>query len=84
MAGLDLFGRGRLESVLWAHAMHLLRLDQTVILEFGFWGAAQRADKRAAARGTGAKIHLDRADTPLDELVRRGRPPRPSPRPSSA
>ncbi|MFC9607507.1 AAA family ATPase [Streptomyces niveus] len=39
--GLDLFDeqmRDRLERRFWAHAQDLLRLGQTVILEFGFWG----------------------------------------------
>jgi predicted kinase len=72
--GLDIFdepARTRLESVLWTHTVDLLRLGQTVILEFGFWSSAERAEKRAAARETGAKVHLDYTDTPLNELVRR-------------
>ncbi|MEU0038727.1 MULTISPECIES: ATP-binding protein [unclassified Streptomyces] len=40
--GVDLFDermRDQLEGRFWAHAQDLLRLGQTVILEFGFWGA---------------------------------------------
>ena len=72
--GLDLFdiaARARLERQLWAHTLELLRLGQSVILEFGFWSTAERAEKLAAAREAGARVHLDYAEVPLEELVRR-------------
>jgi adenylylsulfate kinase-like enzyme len=51
--GIDLFDertRDRLETRFWDHARELLRLGQTVILEFGFWPAlsAMRSASRRA------------------------------------
>jgi predicted kinase len=72
--GLDIFDepqRDRLEQVLWRHTLDLLRLGQSVILEYGFWTRAERDEKREAARALGAHVHLDYVDVPFDELVRR-------------
>lgn len=51
--GVDLFDeatRDRLERRFWSHAQDLLRLGQTVILEFGFWSRTERDEKRLGAR----------------------------------
>ena len=72
--GIDLFDaetRDRLEGVFWRHAQELLRLGQSVILEFGFWGRAERDEKRAGARALGARVELRYLDVPLEELWRR-------------
>ncbi|MEU0988208.1 AAA family ATPase [Streptomyces sp. NPDC005953] len=72
--GLDLFdeqARGRLEEVLSSHALELLGLGQSVILEFGFWGREERDDMRLAARALGAAVELHHLTASLDELCRR-------------
>ncbi|WP_055701635.1 AAA family ATPase [Streptomyces silaceus] len=72
--GVDLFDEGardRLERRLWVHAKELLRLGQTVILEYGFWGRSERDDKRLAARALGVPVELHYLSAPVDELCRR-------------
>ncbi|GAA5017444.1 AAA family ATPase [Streptomyces siamensis] len=59
--GVDPFDertRARLEGRFWEHAQDLLRLGQTVILEFGFWGRSERDEKRLAARALGVPVEL--------------------------
>ncbi|MFE0465410.1 AAA family ATPase [Kitasatospora sp. NPDC058965] len=67
----DEAARDRLERRLWHHAQELLRLGQSVVLEFGFWGRAERDAKRAAARALGIPVELRYLTAPFDELVRR-------------
>lgn len=72
--GIDLFDertRERLERRFWGHAQDLLRLGQTVILEFGFWARSERDEKRGAARGLGVPVELHYLAAPIDELCRR-------------
>ncbi|MBE8474828.1 AAA family ATPase [Streptomyces justiciae] len=72
--GADLFDepmRDRLERRFWQHTQDLLRLGQTVILEFGFWGRAERDEKRVAARALGVRVELHYLAVPVDELHRR-------------
>jgi predicted kinase len=72
--GVDLFDeqtRDRLERRFWEHAQDLLRLGQTVILEFGFWGHSERDDKRLAARALGVPVELHYLAVSIDELCRR-------------
>ncbi|SNX65963.1 AAA domain-containing protein [Streptomyces sp. TLI_55] len=79
--GVDLFdepARDRLERRFWHHAQDLLRLGQTVILEFGLWGRAERDEKRAAARALGVPVELHfaahlRAPTRAHGLIERAR-----------
>lgn len=76
MAGLqvDLFDeelRGRLEGLFWRHALELLRLGQSVILEYGFWGRSERDEKRTAARALGVGVELRYLAVPFEELCRR-------------
>ncbi|MFI7641804.1 AAA family ATPase [Nonomuraea sp. NPDC049400] len=67
----DSEARARLERLLWEHARELLRLGQTVILEYGFWSRAERDELRLAARALGAAVELRYLGAPLEELHRR-------------
>ncbi|MHA6762358.1 P-loop nucleotide/nucleoside kinase family protein [Streptacidiphilus sp. PAMC 29251] len=72
--GFDLFEgdpRDRLEALFWDHTQELLKLGQTVILEFGFWGRDERDAKRLTARALGVPVELRYLDVPVDELFRR-------------
>ncbi|MFD7283622.1 AAA family ATPase [Streptomyces sp. NPDC059862] len=72
--GIDPFderARDRLEGRLWEHAKDLLRLGQTVILEFGFWLRSERDAKRMAARALGVPVELHYLAAPVVELCRR-------------
>ncbi|MDP4508837.1 AAA family ATPase [Nonomuraea turcica] len=72
--GIDLYdepARDRLERQLWRHAQDLLRLGQTVILEYGFWSREEREAMRLGARTLGAAVELRYLAVPLEELHRR-------------
>jgi predicted kinase len=72
--GVDLFDervRDQLERRFWEHAQDLLRLGQTVILEFGFWGRSERDEKRLAARALGVPVELHYLAASIDELCHR-------------
>ncbi|MFI1884563.1 AAA family ATPase [Streptomyces jumonjinensis] len=72
--GVDLFDertRDRLERRFREHAQELLRLGQTVILEFGFWGRSERDEKRRGAHALGVPVELRYLPAPVDELCRR-------------
>ena len=72
--GIDLFDertRDRLEGRFWDHAQDLLRLGQTVILEFGFWARSERDEKRQGARALGVSVELHYLAASIDELSRR-------------
>ena len=72
--GIDLFDeptRDRLERRFWEHAQDLVRLGQSVILEFGFWGRTERDEKRLGARALGLPVELHYLASPIDELWRR-------------
>jgi len=72
--GLDLWdsaARERLEARLTVLALNLLKLGQDVVLEYGFWGRAERDQKRAEARSIGANIDLYYFHLPLEELWQR-------------
>jgi predicted kinase len=72
--GIDLYdepARDRLERQLWRHAQDLLRLGQTVILEYGFWSREEREAMRLGARALGAAVELRYLAVPLEELHRR-------------
>ncbi|MEU6356789.1 AAA family ATPase [Streptomyces sp. NPDC047072] len=71
---VDLFDeelRGRLEELFWGHAQKLLRLGQSVVLEYGFWGRSERDEKRTAARAMGVGVELRYLAVPFEELCRR-------------
>ena len=67
----DIPARERVEVALWRHTRELLRLGVTVILEFGFWGRAERDEKRLFAREIGVGVELRYLEVPFDELWRR-------------
>ncbi|MCZ4508449.1 ATP-binding protein [Streptomyces sp. ActVer] len=72
--GFDLFdvrARDRLERRFSQHAQELLKLGQTVILEFGFWSRSERDEKRLGARALGVPVELHYLAAPIDELCRR-------------
>ncbi|NRQ38746.1 AAA family ATPase [Nonomuraea sp. NN258] len=72
--GIDLFDeqtRDRLERRFSMHAQDLLRLGQSVILEFGFWARSERDEKRLRARALGVPVELHYLAAPIDELCRR-------------
>ncbi|MEU0565060.1 AAA family ATPase [Nonomuraea sp. NPDC005983] len=68
-------GRGVVDlcwlGLLRKHAQALLRLGQTVILEFGFWARSERDEKRLGARALGLPVELHYLAAPIDELCRR-------------
>jgi predicted kinase len=63
--------RTRLEVRLSQLAFELLRLGQSVVLEYGFWGRSERDQKRAEARALGVPIDLYYLNPPFEELWRR-------------
>ncbi|MEU9959501.1 ATP-binding protein [Streptomyces sp. NPDC050982] len=72
--GIDLFDeqtRDRLERRFSQHADELLKLGQSVILEFGFWARSERDEKRLGARALGVLVELHYLAAPIDELCRR-------------
>jgi predicted kinase len=72
--GIDLYDetfRDRLETRFTRLALTLLRLGQSVVLEFGFWVRAERDQKRAEAHAIGVPIDLYYLNPPLEELWRR-------------
>ena len=72
--GISLYNevmRERLEAMFWQLAQRVLQLGQSVILENGFWGRAERDAKRIGAQALGARVVLHFLDVPLDELWRR-------------
>lgn len=72
--GVDLFDeefRARLERRMWALALDLLRLGQSVVIEFGSWTRAERDEMRLAARAHGVRVELRFLDAPLDVLIDR-------------
>ena len=63
--------RLRIEAQLWALTQELLAQGQSVILEWGHWGRAERDEKRLGARALGVKVELHYLDAPLEELIAR-------------
>lgn len=76
MAALDInlydsVARERVESLQWKCAQNLLRLGQTVIIEWGTWGKSERDALRAGARALGAAVELHFLDAPINVLFER-------------
>lgn len=61
----------KLEQQLWRLAQELLRLGQSVVLDFGLWARAERDEMRAVARDLGVEVELHFLDAPFGELWRR-------------
>ena len=62
---------GRLQHVLYLHALTLLRHGVDVILEDGLWMAQERAEKFRDARACFSRIELHVFDVPYDILWNR-------------
>lgn len=63
--------RVRLEQELWHLARDALRLDVSVVVDFGLWARSERDAFREAARALGVGVELHYLDVPIDELWRR-------------
>lgn len=63
--------RKKVERELWRLALELLRLDLSVVLDFGLWARSERDEMRLAARSIGVAVELHFLDAPPDELWRR-------------
>ncbi|MFP3881889.1 MAG: AAA family ATPase [Actinomycetota bacterium] len=60
--------RGRIEALQWDLAKDLLRLGQTVIIEWGTWARAERDALRNEGRALGASVELHYLSEPIDVL----------------
>jgi len=60
-----------MEHLLTEHAQVLLRLGQSVVLDFGLWSRVERDELRALARDLGVRVELHYLDVSPDELWRR-------------
>lgn len=63
--------REKVEAQLWRLAQEILRLDLSVVLDFGLWARMERDEIRIAARGLGVGIELHYLDVAIEELWRR-------------
>jgi predicted kinase len=63
--------RQKIEQQLWRHALELLALDVTVVVDFGLWARSERDQMRTAAREIGVGVELHYLAVPADELWRR-------------
>lgn len=63
--------RNKMEDRLWKLAQELLKLGESVILEYGFWAKSERDEKLQGARKLGVEAELYYLDVSDDEL--RGR-----------
>lgn len=60
--------RGRIEALQWDLTKDLIRLGQTVIIEWGTWGRAERDALRDEARALGASVELHYLAESIDVL----------------
>ncbi len=67
----DAEARERIEKLQWTLAQELLRLGQTVIIEWGTWARAERDALRNGARAIGAEVELHFLDASVDALFER-------------
>jgi predicted kinase len=63
--------RDRIEALQWQLTQRLLKLGNTVIVEWGAWGRWDRDRLRLRARELGALVELHYLTAPLEELYRR-------------
>ena len=63
--------REKVEQQLWELAQELLRLDLSVVVDFGLWARVERDELRSVARDLGVGVELHHLDVPADELWRR-------------
>jgi predicted kinase len=71
LSQFDEEARARIEQRQWSHAQDLLSAGTSVILENGFWGRAERDEKRLRAREIGVDVELRYLAVPMAELERR-------------
>jgi predicted kinase len=72
--GADLFDevfRGRIEQLLWRHALRLLQLGNDLILENGFWSREERSYVLEMAHAMDVSVTMVYLPVPLDELKTR-------------
>lgn len=62
---------GEIEAIMWDIAAHVLARGGDVILDFGFWTRAERADFAQRARALGARCQTQYEPVPLAELEQR-------------
>jgi len=67
----DALTNDKVERELWRLAQEVLRLDLSVVLDFGLWARVERDEMRTAARRLGVGVELHYLHAPLDELWRR-------------
>jgi predicted kinase len=71
---IDLYdgkARERIEALQWKVAQRLLKLGQTVIIEWGTWTKSERDALRARARNLGAAVELHFLEAPVNVLFER-------------
>ncbi len=61
----------KIEQELWRLAQEILRLDLSVVLDFGLWARGERDEMRTAARELGVGVELHYLDVPTEQLWRR-------------
>jgi predicted kinase len=69
--GFDEKKREAVEAVQWEIATRVLTLGVNVVIDFGLWTRAERADFRARAEAIGAKTKLIYLDISREERLRR-------------
>lgn len=60
--------RYKLEKRLWKLGQELLRLGQSVVIEFGSWAKSERDEILLGGRASGAIVQLYCLDPPLNEI----------------
>lgn len=63
--------RGKLEKRLWELGRRLLKLGQSVVIEYGSWAKSERDELLQDGRAAGAIVNLHYLNPPLDEIRRR-------------
>lgn len=71
MDGVDEGARARVEALQWTVAEDLLRLGQTVVIEWGVWSRAERDVIRERCRELGAAVELRYFEAPVGVLWER-------------
>ena len=61
----------KVERELWHLAQEVLRLELSVVLDFGLWARIERDDMRSVARTLGVGVELHYLGASTDELWRR-------------
>ena len=61
--------RVKLELELWHLAQEILRLDLSVVLDFGLWARAERDEMRTVARRLGVGVELHYLEVPTGRTL---------------